>query len=220
MQIWTFIRWFTWPICADQGRPTINNFGHTELPTASDALDLTSPLGWGDTNGPLTLRLISSSFGWKKIVENFRWHQGLYLFDGRRPDFANAVDVVVQMALVVAAESFRPQIRPAEMSVRIVDAFNVRPFTDQSECHVKGQVLQLVTHLPPEGVQVDSGRNVRLRISVKDVTCPVLHGVQVGDVASGRSAIAGDVWLDVKVKSAQLGVIQQHARPPWTVKTT
>ena len=102
-----------------------------------------------------------------------------YFLDRWRADLADAVDVVVEVALVAASERLRPQFGSAEMSVRVLDAFDVGPLPDQAQRHVQRRVLQLVRHRLAERVHVHIGLHVRLRVRVEDVARSVVYGVQV-----------------------------------------
>ena len=60
-----------------------------------------------------------------------------YLFNGWWPNFANAVNVIMDVTLIVSTESFRPQVRTTKVSVGILNALDVRPFADQAKCDIK-----------------------------------------------------------------------------------
>ena len=151
---------------------------------------------------------------WEPVLvhERLRRRGGgrVYLFNGRRSDLADAISMVVDVPLVVATESVRPQVRSAEVGVRIIDATHVRPLADQSERHVQRQPAELVGHFAPEGLHVDAGRRVRLRISVEDVARAVLHGVEVSHVAwLPRRAVVVVVVVAVVPRGRRLDVVVQ-----------
>lgn len=77
----------------------------------------------------------------------------LYLFNGRRSDFANSVNMVVDESLIVAAKAFCPQVRPTEMSVRVLNSFHVRSFADDAKGDVESHILQLTKHFTFENLE-------------------------------------------------------------------
>ena len=131
-----------------------------------------------------------------------------YLFNGGWSDFADAVNVVVNEALVIAPESFRPEVGSPEVSVRILNALHVGPFADQTKSHVQRQTLQLIVNGLSKRGEVDLRRNVDFRVGIEDVARSVVDGVQVGNVAPRLVALRSDQRQDVVIERLHLGVVQ------------